>query len=162
MSDTYVNESFPFKVNDVIKVSLFYSYKRLNLNDIRFSRVLYFKIMTASDVSIETFFKMFISSFLTEGFCQIQSQNIRWDKIKVEAALKTERSVLIKHVKSIYGNMTDIFDLNKGFQLDLFPAKGSSVKRLYLRSTPDSLAFFDSPEHPDLNDSVIKIEKLYF
>lgn len=106
MSDTYVKEAFPFKANDIMKITLFYSYKPVSSNDVRFSRVLYFKILTSSDISIESFFQIFIKTFLTNGFCKIQSENIRWDKLKVESALKTEKTVLIKHVKNIYGNMS--------------------------------------------------------
>lgn len=117
MSDVYSNKSFPFKVKDVIKVSLFYSLKRINSNEIKFSKVFYFKIVTLNSPPISLFFKIFRESFLIEGFCKIQNETIRWDKVKVESALKAEKIVLIRHLKSVYGKLNEVCDPNKGSQI---------------------------------------------
>lgn len=122
---------------------------------------MYFKILNSSSVSINVFFKIFIDSFLINGFCKIQSENVRWDRIKVEPALKSEKITLMKRITSVYGVLSEICDPRKGFQFDIYPAKGGSIKRLYIRGIPDSFVFFDSADNVTLKETVQSIEKLF-
>lgn len=115
------------------------------------------------NVSIQTCFDFLVQVFLTSGFCEIQSQNTRYEGLKLESGLKTDPISLFKHLKGIYGILNVFSDGAKGFQFDLYPSKSSSRKRFYVRGVPDTLQLFDSPSpnNEELKKSITEIEKSF-
>lgn len=141
--------------------TFYYSVKVINSNDLRHTRVVYFRIIESNNITIQYFIDILIELFLTEGFCKIQSKNTRCDGIRLESALKTDSVSLYKHLKSVYGVLDAYTDGSKGFQFDLYPVRSNTKKRFYVRGVPDSLQLFDSPNNKDINESIISIEKLF-
>ena len=169
LSNVYDTVKIPLSLNELIEVEIQYSIHQKTNSVIKFSHVLYFKIMDIkgkkeggkADITIYDFLVSFIEKVFDQRLLQRLSEVMKIDALKIQNATATSdpNYTVFLFLKAVYGDLTKFTNRDLCFVFDMY-VQNNMKKTCFFFKGNDIISQLDKEKLKKRAKTVISVKRL--
>lgn len=168
MSDTYNQQSIPYRTNDILKITIKYQVKeKQSSKNLVFTKVMFWKVLgceasqVVENITIQSFLDSFLEKIFNKSFLLLLCKTTRLNSIKIEKEQSSSSHIIMKPLTGYYGLSDGFSNPELAFEFELYVENKKTVNRFFLRGVSNNLDFYDKPNNEDLQKNVTNCEEIF-